>query len=59
MLVKARTMNVELVLNEQDIEELDYFTPIYLKQFGAYFYISKISNFISNKKLTKVEMIKL
>ena len=59
MLVKARTMNVELVLNEQDIEELDYFTPIYLKQFGAYFYISKISNFISNKKLTKVELIKL
>lgn len=59
MLVKAKTMNVELVLNEQDIEELDYFTPIYLKQFGAYFYISKISNFISNKKLTKVEMIKL
>ncbi len=29
------------------------------KQFGAYFYISKISNFISNKKLTKVELIKL
>ena len=59
MLVKAKTMNVELVLNEQDIEELDYFTPIYLKQFGSYFYISKISNFISNKKLTKVELIKL
>lgn len=59
MLVNAKCLLVGLLLSERDIEELDFFTPIYLKQFGAYFYISKIRNFIAGDRLTKVDLIRL
>lgn len=59
MLVRAKCLSVELLLTERDIEDLDFFTPIYLKQFGAYFYISKISNFVNSGRLTKVELVRM
>lgn len=59
MLVRAKCLSVEMLLTERDIEDLDFFTPIYLKQFGAYFYISKISNFVNSGRLTKVELIRM
>lgn len=59
MLVQAKCLNVEMLLTERDIEELDFFTPIYLKQFGAYFYVSKINNFVASDRLTKVDLIRL
>jgi hypothetical protein len=59
MLVRAKCLSVEMLLTERDIEELDFFTPIYLKQFGAYFYVSKINNFVAYDRLTKVDLIRL
>lgn len=59
MLVNAKCLSVEMLLTERDIEELDFFTPIYLKQFGAYFYVSKINNFVAYDRLTKVDLIRL
>ncbi len=59
MLVNAKCLLVGLLLSERDIEELDFFIPIYLAQFGAYFYISKIDNFMKGNRLTKVELIRL
>lgn len=59
MLVRAKCLQVELFLTERDIEELDFFIPIYLAQFGAYFYLSKIDNFMKGNRLTKVELIRL
>lgn len=37
-----RVVNAQLLLNEIDIHNFDEFTPIYLRQFGAYFYVNKI-----------------
>ena len=34
-----------MVLTPSDLQELDFKIPIYLKQFGAYFMISKISGY--------------
>ena len=45
-------------LSSQDIQNHNPFISIYLKQFGAYFYIEKINNFIAGE-LTKVNLIKL
>lgn len=59
MLEGAKCLSVEMLLTERDIEELDFFTPIYLKQFGAYFYVSKINNFVAYDRLTKVDLIRL
>ena len=69
MLFNARMIEVYFNLNDRDIEEFNHdfrdveknfgqLIPIYLKQFGAYFYLNKISNYISGK-LTKCELIKL
>lgn len=58
VLDKAKVIEVELNLNVFDINGLDFFTPIYFKQFGAYFYINKIPNFIAGA-VAKVEIIKL
>ena len=69
MLFNARVIEAYFNLKDQDIEEFNHdfrdveknfgqLIPIYLKQFGAYFYLNKISNFISGK-LTKCELIKL
>lgn len=58
MLNKAKKIEVYLNLKDMDIENFEPFIPIYLKQFGAYFYINKITNYISGQ-LTKVELIKM
>jgi len=58
MLVKAKRLTCKFYLKPSDIELFDPFTPVYLKQYGAYFYVNKISNFIVGR-LTSVELIKL
>lgn len=58
MLVKAKKIEIYLLLNDKDMQDFEPFTPIYLSQLGYYFYVNKINNYIS-KKLTKVELIKL
>ena len=58
MLVKAKKLVCKFYLKPADIEAFDPFTPVYLKQYGAYFYVNKINNFIFGR-LTSVELIKL
>jgi len=59
-LQNLRLMKLKFNLNFIDIKNLDYFTPIYLEQFQAYFFISSINQFnYTNPNLTEVELIKL
>lgn len=58
LLQDARTLKVQMYLDVMDIYELDFFTPVYIDYFGAFFYISKINNFIAGR-LTTVELVKL
>ena len=58
MLDNYKSITVELNLSVLDINRLDFYTPVYFQQFGAYFYINKVTNFIAGK-LTSVELIKL
>lgn len=58
MLDKARTISVQVLLTPCDIEHLDFFTPVYIERYGAYFYLSKISNFTAGRP-TKVELVRL
>ncbi len=58
MLSDAKRIEAYFDLNSEDIETHDPFVPIYLSQYGAYFYIEKIINFIAGE-LTKVNLIKL
>jgi len=58
MLNKTKVLTEELFLEPSDIEAFQPFVPIYLKQYGAYFYVNKIVNFVENQ-ITKVELIKL
>lgn len=61
--IRALLNNIKVIecyfnLTAQDVYNYSPMTPIYIKQYGRYFYINKISNFIAGKK-TKVELIKL
>jgi len=58
VLDKAKAIQVTLNLNAVDIETLDLSKPVWLEQYGHYFYISKIVNYISGK-LTKINLIRL
>jgi hypothetical protein len=58
MLVKAKRLVCNFHLTPADIEAFDPFVPVYLRQYGAYFYVNKISNFIAGRP-TSVELIKL
>lgn len=58
MLVSAKIIEETFWLTPKDIEDLDFFTPIYLKQYGKYFYINKVVDFVENQ-LTVVELVKL
>ncbi len=55
---KSRKITVSLKLTASDIFSLDHFIPVYLFQFGAYFYINKVINW-TGVGLTKVELIRL
>lgn len=54
----ARTISAYFNLNALDIAHLDLFTPVWLKPYGCYFYISKINNFVAGQA-TKVELVKM
>ncbi len=58
MLNDAKKVEPFLNLNEYDIEMFDQMIPIYLNYYGAYFYVNKINNFISDR-LTRCELIRL
>ena len=59
MLTNAKMLtDVELWLTDQDIEDLDQFTPVWIEKYGCFFYVNKVKNYISGK-LTKCDLIKL
>ena len=67
MLNKAKVVELELLLTDEDIDIYNRivenmpncFIPIYLQQFGKYFYINKIGNFRGNTSLTRIELVKM
>ena len=47
-------------LNAVDINQLDFFKPVYVKHFNAYFYINKINGYQPDgNESTEVELVKL
>ncbi|MDR1544951.1 MAG: hypothetical protein LBS50_11240 [Prevotellaceae bacterium] len=55
---KYKKLTVKMALTVQDIEEFNQLKPVYLEQFGSFFYVNKIRNFVANR-LTEVELIKI
>jgi hypothetical protein len=53
-----RKITCYLQLNEIDIQDLDFFTPVFIQKYSCYFYISKITDF-TGLKPCRVELIKL
>lgn len=58
MLYRAKWIDEEFWLTDEDIEKFDHFVPVYVQKYGAFFYVNKIKNYISSQ-LTKCEIIKL
>ena len=54
----SKIHNVELNLSVADVNSFDFRKLIYLEQFGSYFLMNKIQNFIPNK-VTKCELIEV
>lgn len=58
MLQNAFILKAKFYLQDRDVTNRDVYVPIYLKQYGAYFYVNKIKNYVSGKT-TEVELIRL
>lgn len=56
MLKRSRTVELSFLLNPWDVERIDFFRPVWIGNFRAFFYISKISNFIEGQP-TKVSLV--
>ena len=63
MLSQFRVVNLLLRLNAADINQLDFFTPVWIEikgQPGCYFYISQIKQFkFTSQESTEVELVRL
>ena len=46
-------------LNEVDISNLDFMTPVYVGRFKSYFFINKVGDYEGSVKSTQVELIKI
>jgi len=55
---KSKILTCEFFLNESDISNFDFKQLVYLKQFGSYYLVNKVSNYISGRS-TKVELIEI
>ncbi len=58
MLTDTLTIERKFKLSAEDIEDFNQFFPVYIANYGRYFYVNKIKNFME-KKLTNCELIKL
>ena len=58
LMANARTISAYFNLSTLDIAQLDLLTPVWLKPYGCFFYISKIDNFVAGQP-TKVELVKM
>lgn len=52
----ARVVEAVFNLTPSDIENLDLLRPVYISEYGAFFYIQKINNYQA-RKLTKVTLV--
>lgn len=53
-----REVTADMVLSIIDISQLNTTRPIFLKQYGAYFYVQKIENW-QNKQICKVKLLRI
>lgn len=51
-------LRIPILLSSIDIIQFDIYKPVYLRQYGAYFYVNKISGW-EDGKLCEVELLKL
>lgn len=58
ILQQCRVVEAYFLLTDLDVKEFDFSIPIYLNQTGRYYYVNKISNYISGQK-TKATLIQL
>ena len=60
VLDKAKIITCLFKLNASDIYSLDLTIPVYVKYFGAWFYISEVKEYTPNKnQSTQVELVKI
>jgi hypothetical protein len=59
ILSNMKYIKQEFLLDETDINALDFLTPIYLKRYNAYFYISIVDNYKGSNTPTFVELVKI
>lgn len=58
LLQKYRKVEARMLLTQMDIAAFKHTTPVYLKQYGAYFYVNKISDWEAGQ-ICEVELIKI
>lgn len=58
ILNKFKMVTAKFKLTDADILNLDFFTPVYLKQYSAYFYINLVKNY-TGEGLTEVELVRI
>lgn len=56
MLNNSFVIDAKFILLPTDVADFDFFRPIYLKQYGRYFFVNDIKNFVENKP-TEVTLI--
>lgn len=59
MLNNFKKIVVAANLTASDIEQLDFSIPIYLKQFGAYFYLNAVNQWIDESTPCEIELVRL
>lgn len=58
-LSNPRLIKSFILLNETDINQLDFTKPVYIDRYKSYFYISKIKNYRGSNQSTECELIKI
>lgn len=58
ILKRPKILQVQILLDSLDIQSLDLFNPIWLEEYGFWFYVSKINNFQAGK-ISKVDLIRM
>lgn len=58
ILTNPMTVNAEILLRPYIFKDLDLYYPVYIKEYGRYFYIKRINNF-QGSGLTNTELIRI
>jgi hypothetical protein len=52
-------MDANFLLNALDIQTLDFSKPVYLNQYGAYFFINEVKEFTTPNETTSVTLVRI